>query len=80
MAKKKHVGNKVPRLTEEDYEKYIMALKDETPPEIVRKTQAKEKVKHWLKKENSLINGEFSFFLLPFTFFFSIMWLFYSKD
>ncbi len=46
MAKKKHVGNKVPRLTEEDYEKYIMALKDETPPEIVRKTQAKEKVKH----------------------------------
>ena len=51
MAKKKHVGNKVPRLTEEDYEKYIMSLKDETPPEIVRKTQAKEKVKHWLKKE-----------------------------
>lgn len=46
MTKKRNTVNKVPRLTEEDYEKYIMSLKDETPPEIVRKTQSEEKVKH----------------------------------
>ena len=46
MTKKRNTVNKVPKLTEEDYEKYIMSLKDEIPPEIVRKTQSKEKVKH----------------------------------
>ena len=33
MGKKK---NKVKKLTDEEYGKYIMALKDEQPPEIVK--------------------------------------------
>jgi hypothetical protein len=37
MAKKKK--DKVKKLTDEEYSKYIMALKDEEPPAIVRKTQ-----------------------------------------
>lgn len=36
MANKKH---KVKKLSDEDYEKYIMALKDEKPPYIVEKAQ-----------------------------------------
>lgn len=36
MAKKK---NKVKKLTDEEYEKYLMALKDEVPPKLVRETQ-----------------------------------------
>ena len=36
MAKKK---NKVKKLTDEEYEKYIMALKDEQPPQIIKETQ-----------------------------------------
>lgn len=36
MSKKK---NKVKKLTDEEYEKYIMALKDEVPPQIIRETQ-----------------------------------------
>ena len=31
--------NKVKKLTEEEYGKYIMALKDEKPPVAVRKLQ-----------------------------------------
>ena len=38
MGKKKN-KNKVIKLTDEEYNAYIMALKDETPPEIVRETQ-----------------------------------------
>ncbi len=33
MAKKK---NKIKKLTDEEYNQYIMALKDENPPKIVR--------------------------------------------
>ena len=36
MAKKKA---KVKKLTDEEYNKYIMALKDEQPPKIVKDTQ-----------------------------------------
>ena len=38
MGKKKN-KNKVIKLTDEEYNAYIMALKDETPPKIVRETQ-----------------------------------------
>ena len=34
MSKKKK--NKVKKLTEEEYANYIMALKDETPPMIIK--------------------------------------------
>ena len=34
MAKNKK--NKVKKLTEEEYNQYIMALKDEQPPQIVK--------------------------------------------
>ena len=37
MAKKKK--DKVKKLSDEEYNNYIMARKDEVPPEIVRKTQ-----------------------------------------
>ncbi len=37
MSKKKK--NKVVKLTDEQYGAYIMALKDEKPPVLVRKTQ-----------------------------------------
>lgn len=37
MAKKKK--DKVKKLSDEEYNNYIMALKDEVPPAIVRKTQ-----------------------------------------
>ncbi len=36
MSKKK---NKVKKLTDQEYEQYIMALKDEVPPQIIRETQ-----------------------------------------
>ena len=32
-------SNKVVKLTDEQYSAYIMALKDEKPPKIVRETQ-----------------------------------------
>lgn len=38
MTKRKK-KNKVAHLTEEQYENYIMALKDEKPPVLIRKTQ-----------------------------------------
>jgi hypothetical protein len=31
--------NKVVKLTDEQYNNYIMALKDEKPPELIEKTQ-----------------------------------------
>ena len=37
MSKKKK--HKVKKLSDEEYSNYIMALKDEVPPEIIRKTQ-----------------------------------------
>ena len=37
MSNKKK--NKVKKLTDEEYEQYLMALKDETPPELVKKNQ-----------------------------------------
>lgn len=37
MSKKKK--NKVPKLSDEQYNEYIMSLKDETPPKIVRDAQ-----------------------------------------
>lgn len=40
MKKKK---NKVQKLTDEQYNNYIMALKDEKPPLAVRKLQEEEK-------------------------------------
>ena len=39
MSKKKSKKNKVAHLTDEEYGKYIMALKDEVPPQIIRKDQ-----------------------------------------
>ena len=39
MSKKKKNKNKVAKLTEEEYNAYVMSLKDEVPPQIVRKTQ-----------------------------------------
>ncbi len=39
MAKKKKKKDKVVKLTDEQYSAYIMALKDEKPPLLVRKTQ-----------------------------------------
>lgn len=39
MSKKKKNKNKVIKLTDEEYNNYIMALKDEQPPKIVRETQ-----------------------------------------
>lgn len=41
MSKKKKSKNKVIKLTDEEYSAYIMALKDERPPKIVRETQEK---------------------------------------
>lgn len=40
MAKKKK--NKVIKLTDEQYGAYIMALKDERPPQLIEQTQKKE--------------------------------------
>ncbi len=37
MSKKRK--NKVKRLTEKEYDQYVMSLKDEKPPLLVRKTQ-----------------------------------------
>lgn len=37
MSKKKK--NKVVKLTDEQYNAYLMALKDEKPPELVEETQ-----------------------------------------
>ena len=37
MKKKKK--DKIKKLTEEEYGKYIMALKDERPPSLIRKTE-----------------------------------------
>ncbi len=39
MSRKKK--NKVIKLTDEQYNNYIMALKDERPPELIEKTQEK---------------------------------------
>ncbi len=39
MAKKKKNKNKVIKLTDKEYGEYIMALKDEKPPKIIRDTQ-----------------------------------------
>ena len=39
MGKKKKNKNKVIKLTDEQYYAYIMAVKDERPPKLVRDTQ-----------------------------------------
>jgi len=39
MAKKRKNKEKVIKLTDEEYNAYIMALKDEKPPKLVRDTQ-----------------------------------------
>jgi uncharacterized membrane protein YkvI len=39
MSKRKKNKNKVIKLTDEEYGAYIMALKDERPPKIIRETQ-----------------------------------------
>ncbi len=36
MAKRK---NKIRKLSDEEYDNYIMALKDEVPPKIIRETE-----------------------------------------
>ena len=41
MSKKKK--NKIKKLTDEQYNQYIMALKDEKPPKAVRELQADDK-------------------------------------
>ena len=43
MAKRKKNKNKVIKLTDEQYGNYIMALKDERPPMLVRETQKNDK-------------------------------------
>ena len=40
MAKNKK--NKIRKLTEEQYNEYLMALKDEVPPKIIRETEGNE--------------------------------------
>ena len=40
MSKKRK--NKVIKLSEEQYNNYIMALKEERPPELIEKTQEKK--------------------------------------
>lgn len=37
--KKKNKKNKVKKLSDKDYDEYIMSLKDENPPALVRKAQ-----------------------------------------
>jgi hypothetical protein len=39
MSKKRKNKEKVIKLTDEEYNAYIMALKDEKPPKLVRDTQ-----------------------------------------
>ncbi len=39
MSRKKKKKSKVVHLSDEDYGKYIMALKDEKPPQIVRENK-----------------------------------------
>lgn len=39
MSRKKKNKNKVIKLTDEEYNAYIMALKDEKPPKLIRETQ-----------------------------------------
>ena len=39
MSRKKKNKNKVIKLTDEEYNAYIMALKDEEPPAIIKQTQ-----------------------------------------
>lgn len=39
MSKRKKNKSKVIKLTDEEYGAYIMALKDEKPPKLVRETQ-----------------------------------------
>lgn len=39
MAKKK---NKIRKLSDEEYDNYIMALKDEVPPKIIRETEGND--------------------------------------
>ena len=41
MSKKKNKKQKVVKLSDEDYNAYIMALKDEKPPKLVKDTQEK---------------------------------------
>lgn len=40
MAKKKKT--KIKKLTDEEYDNYIMALKDEKPPELIRQTEGND--------------------------------------
>lgn len=46
MSKKRKTKNKVIKLTDEQYNAYLMALKEERPPKIVSKTQAKDGLTH----------------------------------
>jgi hypothetical protein len=39
MSKNKKNKNKVIKLTDEQYNAYIMALKDEKPPKLIRDTK-----------------------------------------
>ena len=39
MSKKRSKKEKVVKLSDEDYNAFIMALKDEKPPKLVRETQ-----------------------------------------
>ena len=39
MSKKKKNKNKVVKLTDEQYGAYIMALKDEKPPKLIKENQ-----------------------------------------
>jgi len=41
MKKRKKNKNKVMHLTDEQYSKYIMALKDEQPPKLIKETEEK---------------------------------------
>ncbi len=39
MSRKKKNKNKVAKLSDKEYGEYIMSLKDEVPPKIIRETQ-----------------------------------------
>ena len=66
MSSKNKNKNKVKKLSDADYARYIMALKDETPPSLVKENQQDWTIKKRLKIVRCSSNGFFCFKLLLF--------------
>jgi len=64
MSKKKKNKSKIVKLTDEQYNAYIMALKDEKPPHLVQVTQ-EDKWQNliWIKKTTKKFCKERNFFI-----------------